>query len=118
MPWVTAMTGLPSCSAIQAVFALPMLIRLSSITPSPVHSLLASVSATVKAISALGHADAALRPSAPPLPAAEPPRFLLALAFGALAGAIGNADPPDAHRGFGAAYAQSTPFGSESQVRC
>jgi hypothetical protein len=45
--------------------------------------------------SALAHTDASLAPGTPSLPVAEPSLLLLSLARGALAGAIGDADPFD-----------------------
>jgi hypothetical protein len=45
--------------------------------------------------SALAHTDASLAPGTPSLPVAEPSLLLLSLVRGALAGAIGDADPFD-----------------------
>ena len=56
----------------------------------------AFVSAAVEAVAPLDHTDAPLRSGPPFLPVAEPTLLLFAFAFGALGGAIGNADPLDA----------------------
>ena len=63
--------------------------------PAP-HSIIAAISAPLETVSALAHTDAPLTPRAPSLPVAEPSLLLLLLARGALAAAIGDADPFDA----------------------
>src|SRR5271165_2588399 len=69
--------------------------------PDPaLHSGVAFVAAAVEAVSALGDADASLASGAPFLALAKPALLLLALARGALGGAIGNAHALDA-LGFG-----------------
>jgi hypothetical protein len=82
-----------------AAIVRPILMRLSAMTPRPTRRLnpsSPSISAPLETMSALAHADAPLTPGAPSLPVAEPPLLLLSLARGALAGAIGDADPLDA----------------------
>src|SRR5215470_11935369 len=62
------------------------------------HSDEALVPAPVEAMSAFDHADASLASGAPLLAVAEPALLLLAFAFGALARAVGDADPLDPFR--------------------
>src|ERR1700704_6951976 len=64
----------------------------------PVHSDESLVAATGEAVPSLDHADASLAPGAPLLAVTEPALFLLALAFKAFGGAIGNADAFDTLR--------------------
>ena len=68
---------------------------MSPITPSPTqsHAAVALVPAAVEPMAPLDHADAALRSRAPLLAVAEPAFLLLALALGALGGAVGHTHP-------------------------
>src|SRR6202521_4495025 len=63
-----------------------------------VHSDEALVTAAPEAMAPFDHTDASLASGAPFLAVAEPALFLLALAFKAFGGAIGNADAFDAFR--------------------
>ena len=63
--------------------------------PAP-HSIVTAISAPLETMSALALTDTSLAPGAPFLPVAEPSLLLLSLARGALAGAIGDAEPLDA----------------------
>ena len=63
--------------------------------PAP-HSIVAAISAALEAVPALAHTDAPLAPGAPSLPVTKPSLLVLPLARGALAAAIGDADPFDA----------------------
>ena len=65
--------------------------------PDPaLHAGIAFVAAAVEPVSPFDHADAPLASGPPFLAVAEPALLLLALALGALGGAIGNADAFDA----------------------
>ena len=65
--------------------------------PDPaLHSIVAGIPASVETMPTLAYTDASLAPGAPSLAAAEPALLLLALAVGALGGAIGKADTFDA----------------------
>src|ERR1700730_8693355 len=67
--------------------------------PDPaVHSDETLVAATCEALAPLDHTDSSLGSGAPLLAVAEPALFLLALARGALARAIGNGDAFDTLR--------------------
>ena len=67
--------------------------------PDPaLHPLFALVPAAVETVSPLGNADASLASGAPFLAVAEPALLLLAFAFKAFGGPIGNTDALDALR--------------------